>query len=216
MPKNKNSKFHNTITIFCAVAALLYSSWILSLWLNPIVFKSGVASELAVSGQPYASLFVAGDVIAGALILAIVFLILRRQVNKHKSSIHFVALIGFAIFGLFTAFAAIARLECAPSVVECGTSAGIGLFQLHDLLGLVAALGMTITFTNCASLMSSAWSKLLIIGLFFVWASSGMLALVDLSEPYLGSFLTQKVFLSINALLIFGFPYWISRKSSLN
>lgn len=179
--------------------------------LNPIVFKSGVASELAVSGQPFAQYFIAGDIIVGAIVVAMVMLALRMQGSKHDISNLLVALIGFAIFGLFTALAAIIKLDCAPSAMYCGANADSNYFQLHDIIGLIAALGMTITFTNCAALVSGAWAKILIISLFLVWAGTGLLALLDFSQPYLGSFITQKIYLIINAALIFGFPYLMTR-----
>jgi hypothetical membrane protein len=99
------------------VAALLYSSWLLSYALPVNVGTvDGYVSELPARDQPYRWIFAGSDIAAGALVLAVG---IAGAVKDWRAPWWLrAAWWALAVFGLFTVLDAAFPLDCAPSVTQ--------------------------------------------------------------------------------------------------
>jgi hypothetical protein len=127
--------------ILAVVAAVAYCSWPLGYLLNPAVSRRGLASELAALHQPYNWLFIALDVLAGALVLTVTGLLWQRSADRVRKTI----LVNFAIFGLLTAIDALMPMSCEPSLTSCPSLSHQPLLVLHGIASIGASIGLFIS-----------------------------------------------------------------------
>ncbi|HEY5357586.1 MAG TPA: DUF998 domain-containing protein [Streptosporangiaceae bacterium] len=153
------------------VAAVSYSSFLLSPWTHPSGAASrGFISELEAPGQPYAWLYRSSDVLAGAGILVAAWAVGQLIRGRHWSA-PAVALL--ALTGVSSIVDAATSMRCDPAAsARCAhsehTAAGLigQLTALHTDSGLLlssAGIGPT---ERARTLLTSGW--LLIIGLFLL------------------------------------------------
>lgn len=105
-------------TAVAALAAVLYSTFVLDWALRGFTGLHLVVSHLQRPGEPHSTLLRASDVLAGALVVALA-LALRRRLS-HVRGVTPVAL-AHVLFGIGVAVAAVITLPCAPEVV-CETA----------------------------------------------------------------------------------------------
>ncbi len=130
-----------TAAVAVAVAAVLYCSWPLGFWLNPMAEKTGLASELGAYGQPYNWLFIGADVASGAL-LAAACMVLWRLFGTHGW--RRASLVLLLIYGACGALDAALPVHCLPSVQTCGPILHDPMLIVHgavDFIGSAALLG---------------------------------------------------------------------------
>jgi len=128
-------------TILAVVAGVAYCSWPLGYILNPLVSRRGLASELGALHQPYNWLFIALDVLAGALVIAVARLLWPRAdgwVNK-------VVLTSFVLFGLLTAIDALLPMSCTPSLTTCPGLDHQPMLVLHGIASFGASIGLFVS-----------------------------------------------------------------------
>ena len=142
--KQAASRWGSVIVAIGLLAAAAYSSWPLGYYLNPKVGATGYASELAVRGQPYNWVFIISDVLAGALVLVLAWL-LYRQFNKRLTSWHKWLLGLFAAFGTLTIFAALLPMSCTPSISICPAGEHDPQMILHNVVSIAAGLAIYTT-----------------------------------------------------------------------
>ena len=133
----KQNLLSKIIKILAALAALLYSSWILGYFMNLHVALYGTASELAVNSQPFAWMFRYGDVVSGSLIIVVAILLL--VLRKRKPSL---APYLYLSFGVFTILAACFSLLCSPAAQHCGEGAVLSRVFIHTTFGLLAGISL--------------------------------------------------------------------------
>src|SRR5882757_8896527 len=117
MYTRKQKRWFLVAATFVVTAALLYCSWPLGFWLNPIATKTGLASELGAIGQPYNWLFIWADIISGALLAAACVLLGRLFGAQGWRNIGLGLL---ALYGICGALDAALPIHCLPSVQTCG------------------------------------------------------------------------------------------------
>lgn len=142
--KNIVKSYRWLIAALGLLAAAAYSTWPLGYYLNPKVGASGYASELAVFGQPYNWVFIAGDIIAGVLILLVV-LLLWNWLGKQLRAWHKWLLGLFALFGALTILAAILPMSCTPSISICRAELDDWQMLLHNLISIAAGIAIYVT-----------------------------------------------------------------------
>lgn len=98
------------------LAAILYSSWPLGYWLDPVVARGALASELGGFHRPYNWLFIATDCLTGLVLLAVGF----GQLKKAPAGFSPLAVYSYMIFGFLVALAALTPLACNPTSQTCG------------------------------------------------------------------------------------------------
>jgi len=192
------------------IASLLYSNWLLGFILNPRVISGGIASELAVADQPNHRLFIGADVLSAMAIFLTVVFMYRYLKAKNKTSSGFnKILIGYCVFGLFTALTAFRPLVCAASIGQCSTEPTFRYF-FHFSLGIIAASGLLVAIISTLSLRTH---NILAITLFKSlaagWLSCGVLSLVIPSSTVIPSHVFQKIYLILGAVLIVLIPYLV-------
>ena len=128
------------------LAALLYNSWPLGYYLNSKIAHSGLASDLDGIGQPFYWLFILGDVLVGASLLAVTLLIIFKLRREFLKKTWFSVLVGVFIFGIFTATSAATSNSCVPghlhfcATIDNHTFGGDGLESTFAALGLLVSL----------------------------------------------------------------------------
>ncbi len=142
--KQSSTKHGWIIASLGLLAAAAYSSWPLGYYLNPKVGATGYASELAAEGQPYNWVFIVGDVLAGVLVLLIVWL-LRHEFNKKLRSWHKWLLGLFALFGILTIVAALLPMSCTPSISICPAENHDWRMILHNMVSIAAGMAIYVT-----------------------------------------------------------------------
>lgn len=129
------------------LSAVLYCSWPLGFVLNPAASRAGLASELGAFGQPYNWVFIGGDIVSGALLVAGVGLLfyLYRPTGWAR-----LALVLLALYGICGAIDAALPMSCLPSEQTCGPVLGDPLLILHGAADFVQSIALIGTFVAAA------------------------------------------------------------------
>jgi len=144
-------------TTLIAVAALLYCSWPLGFWLNPLAMRSGLASELGAFGQPHNWVFIWGDIISGAL-LVVGCTLAWPTIGKFRAARWGLGLL--AVYGICGALDAGLPLHCVPSQEVCGPIFHDPLLVMHgaiDYTGSLALLGTLLIAWRLNHQNKSVW-----------------------------------------------------------
>jgi hypothetical protein len=129
-------KFRPGLAIPAFIAGLIYNSWIIGYWLNPVVARHGLASELEGLHQPYSWLFIAGDV-ACSLLIGLVAIMLRTEI---KDRLLRLALLAVGGFSLFTIIDALLPIRCDPTVQSCPSFRHDRLLFIHGVCSILASI----------------------------------------------------------------------------
>lgn len=194
------------------VAALSYSSFLLSPWTHPSGAASrGFISELEAPGQPYAWLYRSSDVLAGAGILIAAWAV-GQLIRGRRWSAPAVALLGLT--GVSSILDAATSMRCDPAAsARCSrsehTAAGLigQLTALHTdsgLLGFAAAAAGAIILGAVLADRWASWGRLQIaVGVAIAGCGLGDLILL-LSSAGIGSAERARTLLTSGWLLIIG------------
>lgn len=131
--------------IFLAAAAgVIYNSWILGYWLNPVVARHDLASELEALQQPFNWLFTTGDIVCGLLVILLSVILWRRRTSKRHWT-NKLASITFGLFGLGTLLDALLPLSCDPTIQQCPITIHDPLLLAHGFFSIAASLALFIS-----------------------------------------------------------------------
>jgi urea transporter len=125
------------------LAGVLYCSWPLAYVLNPAVGRHALASQLETPGQPFNWVFIGGDVFTG-VVLAIAILLQRRAVRQADKALRWSA-IGYVLFGLLAATAAIVPLNCDPQAGTCGVLWRDPYIIVHGAASMVSVIALLVS-----------------------------------------------------------------------
>lgn len=146
-------KAHNPLpTLLAVLAALLYSSWPLGYWLDPVVERSSMASELQAAHHPYNWFFIATDVLAGLFVI----LVGAWQWSRVQKVSQRLAISNYVLFGALVIVAAASPLPCNPATHQCGPLIDNYRVLLH---GIASIASVTFLFVSLVALTPSAFSK---------------------------------------------------------
>lgn len=194
------------------LATILYLAWFIGYFINPQVATHGIASELAVHGQPYAKIYLIVDVINLGIILLLSLMIIRIN-NSHITRR---AAFLYALFGLATMLSTRYSLLCAPSVEQCVMGGDIlHRTVIHYSLGMVAGVALFLSALSVSKLLD-AKSRNGFRYVLFVTLTIGVLSIV-LSLTPLNNVLVaifQRVYLLALAIYVFAVPLIVSKQST--
>lgn len=173
------------------LAGILYNSWPLGFFLNPRVsLGGGLASELEGLNQPYNWFFVLLDIVAGALVLAVVIMLWRKHISRFNK----LALISFALFGFFTILDALLPMPCAPSIAYCASWTHEPLLVLHGIADIGGAVFLFVAALIVWHLRRVHHGVVVMRILLTGWAVVGLLSLYFFFMPG-PSYLSQDYYL---------------------
>lgn len=143
MPKTKNNYQWLPVSLWAVLAGILYCSWPLGNYLNPVANR-GLASNLEATGQPYNWLFIGLDVLTGILII-IVTIWLLRWVHRLKLPWLRFAIWGYGVFGVLTAVDALLPLDCVSTEQKCGPVLHDPMYIIHGVASIGSIAGLTLS-----------------------------------------------------------------------
>ena len=198
------------------LAGFLYSSWPLGYWLNPLA-DHGLASNLEALHQPYNWLFILMDITSGVLICIACRKLLAGGVRSSSSRTSlgvWVAVLGTATFGLFTAVDAVMPLDCLEGSRECMAPLHNPYFVIHGVFSIGSIGGLTVSiiaiwlllFVSEAAVNSLA--HLTPAMFLLVWLGFGILTL-NLILHNQTSGLAQHLFIGFCSLWLMALPYFV-------
>ncbi len=193
-----------TIYIGAALAAVLYSSWLVGYFVNPSVALKGTASELAAFGQPWRLLFVGLDIATSIILLFIgimLITLIKRRLHKLVAALYMAFACGVFLTAIFS-------LNCVSVQAVCSHAGHIERMLVHITIGtcglsaLFIASMVEVNIARQNSIVKKS-SKFLYIG-----AGLGLLSLALpalMYQPYLIAGV-QRAFLVIVAYVIWLIP----------
>ena len=205
------------LVVLASLSGLLYCSWPLGYLLNPTANR-GLASNLEGLGQPYNWLFIALDIMSGALVGAVAWWLLRGLV-KEKNRLVTVAIINYALFGFFTSLDAVLPVDCAADQQQCGPLINHPAVIIHGLISLGSIGFLTISLVLMWWLLSRRRTTpprlrlSLHLGMV-IWFFFGIITAVLIALNR-SSALSQHVFILACSVWTGVFPYIIHHYSSL-
>jgi hypothetical protein len=192
------------------LSAALYCSWPLGLWLNPRASQNGLASELGAFGQPYNWVFIWGDIISGALLLAGCLLLIRMYSLKGWARLSVILL---AVYGVCGALDAALPMSCLPSEQACGSVFSSPMLILHGTFDLAGTTALFFTLVAAAIFVhntSRQWRTWIYIigtggtvfallsGVFYIWGGPGYWA--------------QRYYLTLSCIWVASMPFVLRPK----
>lgn len=194
-------------TLGAATAGILYNSWPLGFWLNPKVsLAGGFASELEALHQPYNWLFIGLDVATGVLVMVVAGLLWQSRMRRLGK----LALLSFALFGVFTIVDALLPMQCAPSLAACAQIDTDPMLLLHGIANVGGAVTLFISAALVWQLRRARGGGMLMRVLMGLWVGLGLISLYFFFIPGPG-YLSQDYFLLLTGLWVAAMPGMILR-----
>jgi len=203
-------------TLFMFLAGLLYSSWPLGYWLNPVADR-GLASDLEASHQPYSWVFISMDIACGILVgLASgkLLTVVRNSSNRKNLFGLWIAVLGAGVFGLFTAIDALLPLNCIEGTPHCVASLDNSYFVIHGIFSIGSVTGLTISIVAIWLLLllreDAVMSLVHLTPAMFlvVWLGFGALTLYLVLHNR-SSALSQHIFIGFCCLWLIALPHFV-------
>ncbi|GAC1386522.1 MAG: hypothetical protein NVS1B7_4450 [Candidatus Saccharimonadales bacterium] len=198
--------------ILAVAAAVLYCSWPLGYIFNPVVSRTGLASELATFGQPFYWLFIGADIVSGAIVLLLAFKMWHAITEIRTVRWVRGVIINFGLFGLFTILDALLPYQCIASQSTCPAFGGDPLLLMHGVVGVSAGVCLWIS----AILLWRVNRKHTIarVGLIVLitWIMLGILAIAFYFIPGPES-VSQRYFLALCSIWIVLLPLVLARST---
>jgi len=198
------------------LAGLLYSSWPLGYWLNPVADR-GLASDLEASHQPYSWVFISMDIACGILVgLASgkLLTVVRNSSNRKNLFGLWIAVLGAGVFGLFTAIDALLPLNCIEGTPHCVASLDNSYFVIHGIFSIGSVTGLTISIVAIWLLLllreDAVMSLVHLTPAMFlvVWLGFGALTLYLVLHNR-SSALSQHIFIGFCCLWLIALPHFV-------
>jgi len=131
--------------IAVVLSAILYCSWPLGIWLNPVASSAGLASELGAYGQPYDWVFIGGDIVSGLLLVVGCWIMLRLFGRERWIK---VCLWSLAVYGLAGAIDAALPLRCLPSEQVCEPILRDPALIGHGIVDIIGSAALIVTLAS--------------------------------------------------------------------
>ncbi|WP_179397722.1 DUF998 domain-containing protein [Demequina lutea] len=207
---NRRNGLNLRISKVLAVAAgLAYCSWPLGYVLNPLVSRRGLASELAALHQPYNWVFIALDVVAGALIVAVSRLLWHRGDGRANK----VVLVNFALFGLLTAIDALLPMSCEPSLTTCPSLSHQPMLVLHGIASITASICLFISAVLVWWQRRNQTGATIMSAFMVGWILFGIFSLYFLFRPGPG-YLAQHYYITLCSVWTAALPFMLEPRNA--
>jgi len=211
MAPRQKTRYFWTAALLILLAAALYCSWPVGIWLNPGASRSGLASELGAFGQPYNWLFIWADIVSGALLVGGCLLLTRLFALTRWVRIGLVLL---AVYGVCGALDAGLPLRCVPSIQICGPIFHDPQLVLHgvlDYIGSFALFGTLIAGWKVARQEDNVWLPwIYVVGTAgIIFALLSLIFIIDNGPGYWA----QRYYLTISSIWVASLPFVLHGKS---
>jgi hypothetical protein len=144
VPKQKSNSLL-ALTILSTLSGIIYNSWIVGYWLNPLVARNDLASELEALHQPYNWFFVLCDIICSSMAIGVAYVLWRPLRRVKRTRLLMAALLNVVLFAAGTIFDALVPLHCDPSAQVCPALIHDPLVIVHGLFSILASACLFIT-----------------------------------------------------------------------
>jgi len=202
-----------SLSLLSVIAGLLYNSWPLGHWLNPVVSKTSLASGLEAVHQPYNWVFIGGDVLS-SLIVIILYLFIWHKLRDAKSdrSIN-IALICMVLFGIGTIVDALLPLKCVQGIETCPSFTHDYLLLTHGIFSILAS---TFLFISLLILWFRDRHNPLIDIFLFGYVVFGAVSLAEAVLPGKNGNWSQDYYISLCSVWIAVVPYLVNQVLTLD
>ncbi|MDB5169159.1 MAG: hypothetical protein JWO41_515 [Candidatus Saccharibacteria bacterium] len=190
-------------TALAGIAGLLYCSWPLGYSLNPAVARRGLASELGGTNQPYAWVFILGDVLCGVLMIAVAALIWRGLLAQARKPLIAILLWTIIAFAIGTIADALLPLKCSLSTQACPSFHQDHLLLIHGLISILAA---NFLFLSLLILWWRARRSLVLTGLMIGYVAFSVFSVIGVAFPNQGNW-AQHYYLTLCGVVLACFPW---------
>lgn len=179
MFQTQTSKTFIIAALASVIAGVIYNSWPLGYLLNPLVSRSGLASELGAIGQPYNWVFIVLDIISGVLVVLVTVLLW----NMSSKLMQKVVLANFALFGIMTALSAAIPMTCEPSLTSCPPLSRQPWLVVHGLASILASVCLFVsvclvwwqkrqqTGAGVMSILLAGWTLFGVLSVYFFFVT---------------------------------------------
>lgn len=185
------------------LSGLLYASWPLGYWLNPVVAKNGLASGLEALHQPYNWLFMTTDIIASLLIILVCWLLRRQLGTIRQKHLLDLVLLNVVIFAVGTIADTLLPLHCEPTLRHCPSFTVDYLLLFHGIFSIVSAASL---FFSLALLWWRNNRDLLLSGLVFGYVLFSFTTLIEILGLKGGNW-SQHYYLTLCGVWLALLPY---------
>jgi uncharacterized membrane protein YdcZ (DUF606 family) len=202
--------FFRAAALITACSALLYCSWPLGFWLNPLAMHSGLASELGAFGQPYNWVFIAGDIVSGVLLVLAAVLLMRLYRLRGAARL---AVWLLAVYGICGALDAALPMRCLPSLQVCGPIFHDPLLVLHgvfDFVGSIALFGTLLAAAQYVHRQNQQWRPWIYV-MGFGGALFALLSLV-LYVAHGPGYWAQRYYITLSCIWVMSLPFIVRPK----
>lgn len=216
----KNQKYSRFVLVMFTLIALLYNSWPLGYILNSKTAHYGLASDLDNYGQPYYWLFILGDVLVGASLLAVSFLIRMKLCREFWSKSWSAIILGLFVFGLFTATSAASSNNCSSVQQHICATFHNRTFGADGLESALASVGLLVSMIGVNILNTRTKLNKALVQLskatLVIWCLSGILFLVEATRN-IDVHIAQQLLLIASgvALLVIGINIYLAVEHEL-
>ena len=210
----KHNKYRSRAIILGFASGILYALWFLGYYLNPSVMTKFDVSALLGRGESYYKLFVAGDVIAGVLILLLIVSLLKtfHKTWVWKRTSFWICLGGLLAFGAMTGIACFFP-ACLASSNVCTQNLEM-IFDWHDITGTIASFGQFLSLVSALVLVHKKVSNNVYMAtllITIVWSMSGIVFISFWTGNLHVSLFLQHLFLVLSSLALVAVPWSLTR-----
>lgn len=203
--------YYKRLSILSVSAAILYNSWPLGHWLNPIVSKVSLASGLEAFGQPYNWLFIGGDILSSIIIVIVCLLIWWRigaaKIHKYTQ----IALVSIMLFGLGTTIDALLPERCVQGIQQCPSFTQDHLLLFHGIYSILASVFL---FFSLVLLWLHERRNVFMISLMIGYVAFGLISLIQAITPSQNGNWSQDYYISLCSVWLALIPYAIYKLST--
>ena len=198
-----------------SLAGLLYSSWPLGYWLNPVADKR-LASDLEALHQPFNWVFIAMDIVSGIFIGIACWQLaqLAEQIFDYWIRLGLlIAIYGTATFGFLTFVDAMLPLDCLEGSRHCISPLHNPYFVIHGIFSIGSVGGLTVSIVMIWLLLillkydNRTWVHLVPATFLVVWVAFGLLTIFLFLHNQSSAF-AQHLFIGFCSLWLIALPYF--------
>lgn len=202
-----SKNYYKKLTVLSIIAGVIYNSWPIGHWLNPIVSKLSLASGLEAVGQPYNWLFIGSDIVSSILII-ILCMILWKGFRKHQpdGSIY-LAVVCIGLFGLGTIVDALLPERCVQGVMTCPSFTHDHLLLYHGIFSIIASAFL---FISLCILWFHKRKNVLLNILLVGYIIFGLISLIQAIAPGKDGNWSQDYYISLCSVWLAAVPYAVS------